>query len=100
MRSLPLPGDGSILHGEERIIRTGPIEDRLQSRRVAVGDENLSESLLRHQPDQLFDTPRVEFVEEIVQQQQRPFVLLFGHKSVLGEFERDEERFLLSLRAV
>lgn len=48
----------------------------------------------------LFDPPGVEFVEEVVQQQDRFFTFGLGDQGILGEFESDQKRFLLSLRTV
>ena len=38
---------------------------------VGVGDENLAEGVLRHNSDDGLDAARVQFVEDIVQEEQR-----------------------------
>ena len=60
----------------------------------------MPEGVVRDQPDQLFDPSGVEFVEQVVQQQDRAFALRLGDDGVLRQFEGDQEGFLLSLRAV
>lgn len=76
------------------------VENPFQACRVAVGDQDLPEGVVRDQPDQLFDPPGVELVEQVVQQQDRAFALRLGDDGVLRQFEGDQEGFLLSLRPV
>ena len=78
----------------------GPIEDVAQARRVAVGDQDLPESLVRDEADQLLDASCIEFVEEIVEEQNGFFAGRLGQEGILRQFQRDEEGLLLSLRAI
>lgn len=90
----------SVFHRVGDIFAAGPVEDGLQSGRVAVGDEDLPEGLVGDQADELLDPSGVEFVEQIVEQQQRLLALFPRHDGILRQLEGHEKRFLLPLRTV
>ena len=90
-------GDGAVGDTEKRIVAAVAAQDAFEPHLVAVGDENLSEAFVRNDADQLFDPLHVELVEDVVQQQDGTVAAVCGDDVVLREFQRDEERFLLSL---
>ncbi len=67
---------------------------------VAVGNEYLSELLACDDRQQLRHAVHVQLVEQVVEQQYRPLALTVGEYGVLSQFQSDEERLLLPLRAV
>ena len=81
----------------EGITSSCTIEDRLQTGRVAIGNEDLPKSVARYEVQQLLYATGIELVEEVIQQKDRTFMLLLGQNGVLCQFEGDEEGLLLPL---
>ena len=80
-----------------------PALSRIRRRRVGLQSVMTicPNGVFRDQPDELFDAPGVELVEQVVEQQDRASRLSScATIGVLGQFQGDQERLLLALRAV
>ena len=67
---------------------------------VGVGDEHLAEMVLAHHAKQFGDAGTVQFVENIIQQQDGLYLFALERIVELGQAQSQRERLLLSLRAV
>lgn len=92
--------DAAVFDREEGVRPAGLVQNPAQTGGVAVRNDDLPERIFRHQPYELFHAPRIELVEQVVEQQDRLLAFLLRDYCVLGQFQGDQERLLLALRAV
>lgn len=92
--------DAAVFDREEGVRPAGLVQNPAQTGGVAVRNDDLPERIFRHQPYELFHAPRIELVEQVVEQQDRLLAFLLRDYRVLGQFQGDQERLLLALRAV
>ena len=71
--------------------------DGLGSFRMRVGNKQLPEGFVVDHLDNLLDTAFVELVKNIIKKEDRIFATLFFHEFKLGQFQGDQEGFLLAL---
>ncbi len=75
------------------------LQQFLRSFRSSIGDEDLAKVLFCHHLDQTLNAAVIEFVEDVVEEQEG-FAGFSGYKGIeLREFERNNEGFLLTLGA-
>ena len=90
--------DFSVIYFKDLIVEGTASQDLVQMVTVGVRDEDLSEGIARYQSHDLLHPFCIQFVENIVQQQQgcrlgcRPF-----QEVELGEFQGNGIRLVLSL---
>ena len=91
----------SCPHGEEPVGAVYVVEYLAQMVAVGVGDEYLAEVAARDQSYDLLYALSVEFVEDVVEQQQgRGVASCLSERVELGQLEGDEEGLVLSLAAL
>ena len=75
------------------------MQDSVEVSAVGVGQENLSELIAAGQTDYLFNPVAVEFVENVVEKEQRRLApARFFEQGELGQFQGDEVGLALPLR--
>ena len=66
---------------------------------LRVGDKHLAETVLAHQADNLVDPFVIQFIKDIIEQQNRLESLDVAGVFELGQLNGDDKRLLLPLRA-
>ena len=75
------------------------MQDIVQMLTVRIGNENLSETVACYQLDDLFHPRGIQFVEDVIKQQQRDGVPRAMQEVKLCQLQRYQIRFVLPLRA-
>lgn len=91
-------GNVAFSHLEDLIVAWGAFQDFVEMLAVGVGDEDLSEGIAGDEVDNLFDTLGIEFVEDVVEEEQGSgFASCAFEKVELGEFQGDDVGLVLPL---
>jgi hypothetical protein len=95
------PVDFSRVYVEDMRLVRSILQDMGEVLAVGVGDEDLSEIGTVDQVDDTLNSLTVQFVEDIVEEQDRPLVehTSIAEEECLAEFERQQESLLLPLAA-
>ena len=93
-------GNHAVIDAEQFVVGGAGTEDLVEVLPIGVGNENLAVAIVGHEAHDSLDALCIEFVENIVQEQQRSRRRNRAFEEVeLCQFQRDDEGFVLSLTA-
>ena len=95
------PVDFACVHVEDMRLVRSILQDMGEVLAVGVGDEDLSEIRTVDQVDDTLNSLTVQFVKDVVEEQDRALVehTSIAEEECLAEFERQQESLLLPLAA-
>ena len=90
--------DSTVLYTEHLVLPFYLLHDLVQMIPIGIGNENLSELVAGYQLDNLLYPRRIQFVENIVQQQQRSGMTASPTQEIeLRQFQGNQISLVLSL---